>query len=328
MGVAVTKDSEARAGGLPALGLAGASLTGTLLVVLGFVVVCHLIPWLWHGFVVPVVWPGDVARLAAGQAASFSNLLLRAVVMAGVAIGGLVLLGRFVHREPPGTGAGIFMGVVFVALGIFFVSLGTAIARWLAPNPVVVDTVAVAIAALWGLFVFTRFTKESFQDRLRAFDEQGWFSTAGYKKGQGRLTRRGTILGILAIVACGLYVYARRKFAGHLLDLPWGSYWSIPLGGERELPVLLGPTVAVPLLLGLASVWFALRLVNYPKFADFLIATEGEMNKVSWSTRDRLIQDTLVVLTTLFLMTMLLFALDLIWSTVLSWEWVRVIRTK
>ena len=50
--------------------------------------------------------------------------------------------------------------------------------------------------------------------------------------------------------------------------------------------------------------WRAWRgMVNFPAFADFLIATEAEMNKVSWTTRKRLVQDTIVVLTTVVLMT-------------------------
>ena len=33
--------------------------------------------------------------------------------------------------------------------------------------------------------------------------------------------------------------------------------------------------------------WFAYRLVNLSSFADFLIAVEVEMTKVSWPSRDR-----------------------------------------
>ena len=58
----------------------------------------------------------------------------------------------------------------------------------------------------------------------------------------------------------------------------------------------------VPLLLLAASLWLAWRIVNLPAFADFLIATEAELNKVSWTTRKRLYQDTIVVLVTVFLM--------------------------
>ena len=71
-------------------------------------------------------------------------------------------------------------------------------------------------------------------------------------------------------------------------------------------------------------VWVAWRAVNYPVFADFLIATEAEINKVSWTSRKALIRDTIVVLTTLFLMTVFLFVVDLFWNAVLSSHYIGV----
>src|SRR5262249_2544404 len=69
-----------------------------------------------------------------------------------------------------------------------------------------------------------------------------------------------------------------------------------------------------PILLGLLSLWFAWRVVNMPAFGDFLIATEAELNKVSWTTQKRLIQDTVVVLVTVILLTIFLFFADVLWS--------------
>jgi preprotein translocase SecE subunit len=43
------------------------------------------------------------------------------------------------------------------------------------------------------------------------------------------------------------------------------------------------------------------------------------MNKVSWSSRHRLFQDTIVVLTTVILMSVFLWFMDLFWSRLLSW---------
>jgi preprotein translocase SecE subunit len=73
-----------------------------------------------------------------------------------------------------------------------------------------------------------------------------------------------------------------------------------------------------PLLLGLLGVWFAWRLVNMPAFGDFLIATEAELNKVSWTTQKRLLQDTVVVLVTVVLLTVFLFFADAGWGMVLK----------
>jgi preprotein translocase SecE subunit len=72
------------------------------------------------------------------------------------------------------------------------------------------------------------------------------------------------------------------------------------------------------LLLLALTFWLAWRLVNFPAFADFLIATEAELNKVSWTTRKRLVQDTIVVLVTVFMMTAFLFVADMMWSKLLQ----------
>jgi preprotein translocase SecE subunit len=101
-------------------------------------------------------------------------------------------------------------------------------------------------------------------------------------------------------------------------------------GGEslQYTPVPLLPQVrfTVPLLLAALSLWFAWRLVNYPVFADFLIATEAELNKVSWTTRKRLFQDTIVVLVTVLLMAGFLLVVDLSCRTILGNDWIRVIQ--
>jgi len=74
------------------------------------------------------------------------------------------------------------------------------------------------------------------------------------------------------------------------------------------------------LLLIAVGMWGAWRAVNYPGFADFLIATEAEMNKVSWSTRKRLVQDTIVVLVTVLLFTLFLLVIDQLWGWILTRE--------
>jgi preprotein translocase SecE subunit len=75
-----------------------------------------------------------------------------------------------------------------------------------------------------------------------------------------------------------------------------------------------------------AGIWLAWRIVNVPAFADFLIATEAEMNKVSWTTQRRLVQDTLVVLVTVVLMAFYLFGMDVMWKSVLSWPPIGVLK--
>ena len=91
-------------------------------------------------------------------------------------------------------------------------------------------------------------------------------------------------------------------------------------GPVSYTPLTLVPALqyTLPLLLLAASLWGAWRVVNFPPFADFLIATEAELNKVSWTTRRRLIQDTIVVLVTTFLLALFLFLMDQTWRFVLS----------
>ena len=102
-----------------------------------------------------------------------------------------------------------------------------------------------------------------------------------------------------------------------------------PAGGPltyRTLTLLPSVQFTVPLLLLAASLWLAYRVVNVPVFADFLIATEAEMNKVSWTTQKRLVQDTIVVLVTVILMAFYLFAMDQSWRVLLSWKPIGVLQ--
>jgi preprotein translocase SecE subunit len=94
----------------------------------------------------------------------------------------------------------------------------------------------------------------------------------------------------------------------------------------RTLTLLPAIQFTVPLLMLAAGLWLAWRIVNVPAFADFLIATEAEMNKVSWTTQRRLVQDTIVVLVTVVLMAFYLFSMDVVWKSVLSWPPIGVLK--
>jgi len=94
----------------------------------------------------------------------------------------------------------------------------------------------------------------------------------------------------------------------------------------EKVPLLPTVQLSLPLVLLALGVWFAWRTVNLPMFADFLIATEAEMNKVSWTTQKRLVQDTIVVLVTVVMMAVFLFGMDVLWKKVLSWEHIGVLH--
>jgi preprotein translocase SecE subunit len=118
----------------------------------------------------------------------------------------------------------------------------------------------------------------------------------------------------------------RLKEAGQE-DIP-DAVPPIPAKGNVEydtLRILPAVQFTVPLLLILLALWLAWRIVNMPTFADFLIATEAELNKVSWTPRKRLLQDTVVVLTTVFLMAFYLFIVDQVVTHTLSWKPIGII---
>jgi preprotein translocase SecE subunit len=104
--------------------------------------------------------------------------------------------------------------------------------------------------------------------------------------------------------------------------------FSVTVAPGRTFMLLPHVRFTVPLLLALVSLWLAWRIVNFAPFADFLIATEAEMNKVSWTTRKRLVQDTIVVLTTVVLLTVFLFFIDILWGWILSSPYIGVLRVE
>lgn len=130
-------------------------------------------------------------------------------------------------------------------------------------------------------FAMNGFLRELFQGGL-------------YKRSQGRVTRQATF-GALAL---GCLLGAWRLSV--VLD-EYGRAW------QFGLPAVL-------LAIGL---WVSFRLINVARFADFLIAVEAEMNKVSWPSRDVLIRSSFVVMFTIFFLATLLFLYDLLWSQLL-----------
>jgi preprotein translocase SecE subunit len=119
-----------------------------------------------------------------------------------------------------------------------------------------------------------------------------------------------------------------KELSASGLDVPVGIPPQGASGPATASRVVLLPGLqfTVPLLLLALSLWLSWRVVNLPVFADFLIATEAELNKVSWTTQRRLLQDTVVVLVTVLLMAIYLFAMDQGWRVVLSWKPIGVLQ--
>ena len=123
------------------------------------------------------------------------------------------------------------------------------------------------------------------------------FSPATYKPLQGKRARLWTGLGLGATALLGL----RELF--------------LTLDGAQFSPVVF---YGIPVLVGFVSAWLMYRLLQFPPFVDFLIATEAEMNKVSWTSKEDLKRATIVVLVTVAVMAVFLFGVDWIWSNLLQ----------
>lgn len=120
-------------------------------------------------------------------------------------------------------------------------------------------------------------------------------SAAKFKPNQGWNARLYTFIGLLLIVFSGVW-----RLHDFLQDesIAW--------------------RFGAPAAIAAAFTWLSYRVVQFPPFAEFLIATEAEMNKVSWTTKDDLYRATVVVLTTVVVMAFFLFVVDWIWLYVLK----------
>jgi preprotein translocase subunit SecE len=116
-----------------------------------------------------------------------------------------------------------------------------------------------------------------------------------YKRSQGRIARQVTFATMAVVVLLGAW-----RLSLYEVNAGRGMQFALP-----------GAVVAVGL-------WVAFRLVNIPSFADFLIAVEAEMNKVSWPTRGVLLRRSLVVIFCIFFLAAVLFGYDLFWRTLLQ----------
>jgi len=110
-----------------------------------------------------------------------------------------------------------------------------------------------------------------------------------YKRGQGKYTRLCSAFGVTIVVGLGcLQLYKKLQ--------------ATDLGLWVETMVPAGLFV----VLGLLVFW----LVNKPSVADFMVAAEGEMKKVSWSSRKEIMVSTFVVIAVVIFMAALLGAAD------------------
>lgn len=115
-----------------------------------------------------------------------------------------------------------------------------------------------------------------------------------YKPEQGVRVRNGTVIGGGLLAAWGAkFVYER--VVSYRTDEAW------------TLLIAYGIPVAVTAGLALFIYWISYK---HRPSSDFLIATEGEMKKVSWSSRREVIGSTKVVIVFTLLIAFLLGLVD------------------
>jgi preprotein translocase SecE subunit len=115
-----------------------------------------------------------------------------------------------------------------------------------------------------------------------------------HKKGQGYWTRMLTAAGALAIdVLVSNFIYSQLR-----------AYLSVSRTTALSIATAVFVVIAV----------FAWRIMNKPGPVDFLIATDSEMKKVNWTTRKELIGSTKVVIFFVFLISAILFVIDVLFG--------------
>jgi preprotein translocase SecE subunit len=279
----------------------------------------YILGSLWLVFVgLPAFWR------VAGMARIFNEFLADSLLLLVTlpVIFGLFLLGRILEGPNPAhgvRGCAVFLSSSVIIFGLL---IGAGAPIW-----------SVIGMVLLGAALFLFFLQPRFLEWLVQCEEQGWFHAVPYKANQGLRVRRSTVVGLMVLVLCGIFTLVshgtlrtgRWLVAGEppVATDPWVV--TMPFGTDQYI-FMYHITLTLPVVLLVLAGWLAWRLVNWPVFADFLIATEAEMNKVSWTTRKRLYQDTIVVLTTVVLMTVFLFVLDILWVKILTSPVIRVLK--
>ena len=127
-------------------------------------------------------------------------------------------------------------------------------------------------------------------------------STAIKKLGQGYWTRLMTVIGFGLLGVLGA-IWLWRLFETADFGVP-------------SVYVASGAAVLFMLLVGGLLWWFA---GSNETSVDFLVATEGEMKKVNWSTKREIVGSTLVVIGIALTISVFCWIWDFAFSTLFVW---------
>jgi preprotein translocase subunit SecE len=117
-----------------------------------------------------------------------------------------------------------------------------------------------------------------------------------YKSGQGYYTRLISAVTAGVVVAIGCFQLYKKLEAVDIAS-----------ANVRFLVQTL-----VPLAVFTGFGWLIYWLVNKPVVADFMIAADGEMKKVSWSSRKEIVVSTTVVIFVVIAMSVLMAVTDVV----------------
>jgi len=121
-----------------------------------------------------------------------------------------------------------------------------------------------------------------------------------YKRGQGKYTRLCSAFGWAIIAGLGcLALYQKLQAA---------DFWGVDPRTRMWLQTMM--PVGLFVILCLIIYW----LVNKPSLADFMISAEGEMKKVSWSSKKEIAVSTSIVIVVVILMAVFLGITDTVFQ--------------
>lgn len=124
-----------------------------------------------------------------------------------------------------------------------------------------------------------------------------------YKPQQGRTVRVASLVAVTALGAWGA-MFLQQQLRGWEGD----NWWN--------MLITMGIPIAFAAAVFAVCYWvvFANRGAS-----DFLIATEGEMKKVNWSSRREIVGSTKVVILFTVLLAALLFVIDLVFQSLFTY---------
>jgi len=120
-----------------------------------------------------------------------------------------------------------------------------------------------------------------------------------YKPGQGYWTRLMSAIALAGLVLMGV-------------SWLWDTLAGARFAGLETVYIQGGSAIIVIAFFALLGYYLIGRK---PKVVDFMIATEGEMKKVNWSTRREVLGSTWVVIFLTFLTAGYLLVFDLVFSS-------------